>query len=195
MKRIAILIAIFLGLLAAVARADSWNIDPAHTNVGFKVRHMMVTNVKGSFTRFAGTVEMDEKNLARSKVSVTIEPASIDTGITARDNHLRSPDFFDVAKYPTMGFVSTKVEVLAADRLRVSGNLTMHGVTRPVVLEVQDFTPAVKDPSGMLRRGASATAVVSRKDFGLLYNTVLESGGVAIGDEVTILIEVSLVKK
>jgi len=196
MKRwINALVLLSLLVLPSLVCAEVWSIDPEHSTVGFKVRHMMITNVKGDFPTFSGTVEIDDKDITRSKIAVSIATASINTNISKRDEHLRSPDFFDVAKYPTMTYVSTKVEKAGVEKLRVVGNLTLHGVTREVVLDVDGPTAASKDPWGNLRRGASATAKVNRKDFGLNWNAVIESGGALVGDEVTIEIELGMLKK
>lgn len=186
-----------LALLAlpALAAAETWSIDADHSSVGFTVRHMMVSNVKGSFGTFSGTVEVDEKDIARSKVSVTIDAASINTGVAKRDEHLRSADFFDTARYPTMTYVSKKVEKSGKDRLKVYGDLTLRGVTRPVVLDVEGPTAAYRDPWGKTRRGASATAAINRRDFGLTWNKVIEAGGVLVGDEVKIILEMEFIRK
>lgn len=196
MKRIMHAVAV-LALLAlpALAAAETWSIDADHSSVGFTVRHMMVSNVKGSFGTFSGTVEVDEKDIARSKVSVTIDAASINTGVAKRDEHLRSADFFDTARYPTMTYVSKKVEKSGKDRLKVYGDLTLRGVTRPVVLDVEGPTAAYRDPWGKTRRGASATAAINRRDFGLTWNKVIEAGGVLVGDEVKIILEMEFIRK
>ncbi len=196
MKRIMHAVAV-LALLAlpALAAAETWSIDADHSSVGFTVRHMMVSNVKGSFGTFSGTVEVDEKDIAGSKVSVTIDAASINTGVAKRDEHLRSADFFDTARYPTMTYVSKKVEKSGKDRLKVYGDLTLRGVTRPVVLDVEGPTAAYRDPWGKTRRGASATAAINRRDFGLTWNKVIEAGGVLVGDEVKIILEMEFIRK
>ncbi|HOI14954.1 MAG TPA: YceI family protein [Geobacteraceae bacterium] len=196
MKRIIHAVAV-LALLAlpALAAAETWSIDADHSSVGFTVRHMMVSNVKGSFGTFSGTVEVDEKDIAGSKVSVTIDAASINTGVAKRDEHLRSADFFDTARYPTVTYVSKKVEKSGKDRLKVYGNLTLRGVTRPVVLDVEGPTAAYRDPWGKTRRGASATATINRRDFGLTWNKVIEAGGVLVGDEVKIILEMEFIRK
>lgn len=178
----------------AAASASTWSIDGTHSTVGFKVRHMMVSNVRGNFKKFEGTVELDDKDVTKSKVNVSVDTASIDTDNEKRDAHLRDKDFFNVKKFPKMTFTSTKI-VKKGDALHVTGNLTMHGVTKPVTLKVEDLTAAIKDPWGMQRRGLSASAKIKRADFGLTYNSVLEAGGVAVGEEVTIVLEVELVKK
>jgi polyisoprenoid-binding protein YceI len=196
MKRwINALVLLSLLILPSLVSAETWSIDPEHSIVGFKIRHMMVSNVKGTFPALSGMVEIDDKDISKSKVEVSIETASINTHISKRDEHLRSPDFLDVAKYPTMTYVSTKVEKAGEGKLRVVGNLTLHGVTREVILNVEGPTAAFKDPWGSLRRGASATAKVNRKDFGLNWNTAIESGGVLVGEEVAIELEVEMIKK
>ncbi|WP_243373687.1 YceI family protein [Geotalea sp. SG265] len=195
MKRIITSIAAIIALsLPAMASASSWKIDADHSNVGFKVRHLMVSNVKGSFEKVAGVLELNDKDITKSKVDVTIETASVNTNVAKRDEHLRSADFFDVAKYPTMTFVSKKV-AKAGKYLKVTGNLTLHGVTRPVVLTVEPLTKESKDPWGNLRRGTTATTTINRKDFGLVYNAALETGGVAVGEEVAIILEIEMIKK
>jgi len=181
-------------LLPALAGASTWNIDSDHSNIEFKVRHLMVSNVKGTFGKVQGVVDIDDKNIALSKVHVTIDTDSITTGVVKRDEHLKSADFFDVAKYPTMTFVSTKVAKNGKNRLVVSGNLTLHGVTRPVLLDLEGPSADSKDPWGNTRRGVSATARINRKDFGLTWNKALETGGVVVGDEISISLEVEMVK-
>lgn len=174
--------------------ASTWNIDADHSNVGFKVRHLMVSNVKGSFGKVHGMVVVDDKDITKSKVTATIDTSSIDTGVAKRDAHLRNADFLEVEKYPTMTFVSTKVARDGADKLKVTGDLTLHGVTRSVVLDVEGPSGEIKDPMGNIRRGASASTKINRKDFGLTWNKAIEAGGVAVGDEVAISIEVELIK-
>ena len=181
--------------LPALASAAPWNIDSDHSNVGFKVRHMMVSNVKGDFGKVVGVVDIDEKDITKSKVEVMIDTASIDTGVAKRDDHLKSADFFDTAKYPSMTFVSQKVKKAGNGKLKVDGLLTLHGITKPVTLDVEGPTKAFKDPWGNIKRGASATAKINRKDFGLTYNAAIESGGVMVGEEVDIALEIQLVKK
>jgi polyisoprenoid-binding protein YceI len=178
-----------------LAAADTWTIDTDHSSIGFTVRHMMVSNVKGTFGTFRGNAEVDEKDITKSKLSVTIDTASITTGVAKRDEHLRSADFLDTTRYPTMTYVLKKVEKSGKDRLKVYGDLTLRGVTKPVVLDVEGPTKAYKDPWGNLRRGASATATINRKDFGLVWNQVIEAGGVLVGDEVKIILEMEFIRK
>lgn len=185
-----------LALLAPLtALASTWEIDPVHTTLQFKVRHLMISNVKGNFEKFSGKLNLDDKEITKSKVDVTIDTASLNTNIQKRDDDLRSANFFEVAKFPTMTFSSTKVEKNGNDKLKVTGNLTIKGITRPVVLNVEGLTPEVKDPWGGTRRGASATTAINRKDFGLTWNKTMDNGGMVVGDDVGIQLEVEFVKK
>ncbi len=192
MKR---LLAIILSaaLLAPLnALAATYTLDPAHTTIGFKVKHLMIANVKGVFEKFKGTVSIDESDISKSKVSVSIEMASINTNIAKRDEHLRSGDFFEAAKFPLMTFESTKVEKAGADKLKVTGNLTIKGVTKQVVLNVDGPSDEIKSPQGVAKRGASATATINRSDFGVSWNKKLDAGGVVVGEEVQISIDAEL---
>lgn len=196
MKRIIASLSTIIALaLPVFAFASTWNIDPEHSNVGFKVRHLMVSNVKGSFDKYAGTVDINDKDITKSKVEVSIDTSSINTNVQKRDEHLRSADFFDVAKFPAMTFVSKKVAKAGKDKLKVTGDLTLHGVTKEVVLDVEGPSNESKDPWGNIRRGASASTKINRKDFGLVWNKALETGGVAVGDEITISLEIEMIKK
>lgn len=196
MKRIIASISTVVALaLPAFAFASTWTIDPDHSNIGFKVKHLMVANVKGSFEKHTGTVEINDKDITKSKVEVSIDTNSINTNVQKRDEHLRSADFFDVAKYPTMTFVSKKVAKAGKDRLKVTGDLTLHGVTRQVVLDVEPISKESKDPWGNIRRGTTATTKIDRKDFGLTWNKGLETGGVLVGDEITITLEIEMIRK
>jgi len=195
MKRLFALI-LSIALLAPLnVLAATYTLDPAHTTIGFKVKHLMITNVKGSFEKFKGTVVIDEKDITKSKVNVSIEIASINTNIAKRDEHLRSDDFFDAGKYPVMTFDSTKVERAGADTLRVTGNLTIKGVTKQVVLTVEGPSGEIKSPQGVTKRGASAVATINRQDFGVSWNKKLDAGGVVVADEVHIIIDAELDKQ
>ena len=187
--------ALLLAALPTLAAAATWQIDPAHANVEFKVRHLMVAWVKGAFPEVAGSVEFDEAAPNEAKVNVTIGTASIDTNNTKRDEHLRSPDFFDVANFPQMTFVSKRVTASGGTVSQVVGDLTIRGVTREVTLSIDELTPAIKDPWGNQRRGATASTEVNRKDFGLTWNKAIEAGGGAVGDEGKITLDVELIKK
>jgi polyisoprenoid-binding protein YceI len=188
----------YLGLIIssgiAWAQPAVWEIDPAHSSAQFSVRHMMVSNVRGEFGKVAGRLTVEGRNFLKAQVEATIDAASIDTRNEARDKHLRSADFFEVDKYPTITFKSKRIES-SGGRLRMIGDLTMRGVTKEVSLDVDGPTPEVKDPSGTLRMGASATATVNRKDFNILWNKVLDGGGVVVGDQVAITIDVELIKR
>ena len=172
----------------------TWNIDPAHTTAEFKVRHMMITNVKGHFRPVTGVVTLDEDDITKSRVEASIDAASIDTREADRDKHLKSADFFDVEKFPTLTFTSTRVTRQGDGELEVEGDLTIHGVTRKATFEVEGPTPPGKDPWGNTRIGFSATTKVNRKDFGLTWNAALETGGILVGEEVTITLDVEAVK-
>lgn len=174
---------------------STYQIDTAHTQAQFKVRHLMISNVKGEFHKVTGTVEYDEANPAASSINVTIDVNSISTRDPQRDAHLKSADFFDVAKFPAITFVSKGVVKSGADSFEVVGDLTMHGVTKTIDLNVEELTPEVKDPFGLLRRGASAKATILRSEFGVIYNSALETGGVMIGDEVHITIDTEFTRQ
>lgn len=170
-----------------------YEIDPAHTSIQFSVRHLMVSNVRGEFTRVSGTIAFDSENPSNSLVEATIDATSIYTRDDQRDAHLKSADFLDVQKFPTLTFRSTRV-VPQSGGGKVTGDLTIHGVTREITLDVEGPTQETKDPWGKQRWGASATAKLSRKDFGLVWNAALETGGVMVGDEVKITIDVEAVR-
>ncbi len=196
MKRYITPMIALLALAAPVfTHAVTWEVDPTHSSFQFKVRHMTVSNVKGDFGKSRGVVTIDDKDITQTKVEVAIEVTSVNTGHSQRDEHLRGPDFFNVAKYPTISFVSRKVTRGDADRLRVIGDLTIHGVTREITVDVEGLTPEVKDPGGNSRRGATATTKINRRDFGMIWNKVLDNGGLVVGDEVAIYVEVELVRK
>jgi polyisoprenoid-binding protein YceI len=172
----------------------TWTIDPVHSVAEFRVKHMMISNVKGHFSKVSGTLSLDEANLANSRVEATIDAASIETRDPQRDAHLKSPDFFDVEKFPTLSFKSTGVSRIAEGELAVEGDLTIHGVTRKATFNVEGPTPAAKDPWGNTRVALSATTKINRKDFGLTWNTALETGGILVGEEVAITLDVQFVK-
>ena len=172
--------------------ARAYDIDSSHSSASFKVRHLMVSNVRGEFRQVAGSVVIDEVDVTRSTVDVVIDAASIDTHDAKRDEHLRSADFFDVAAHPTLTFKSKRVQPGKGGGLFVTGDLTLHGVTREVVLDVEPLSPEVTDPWGNIKRGASARARVNRKDFGLVWNATLDGGGVLVGEEVSVTLEVEL---
>ena len=173
---------------------STWNIDPTHSVAEFKVKHMMISNVKGSFPKVSGALTLDEANSGKSSVEATIDVASIVTRDEQRDGHLKSADFFDADKYPTMTFKSTKVVKTGAQEGTVVGNLTIKDVTKPVVFAVEGPTAPGQDPWGNTRVGISATTKISRKEFGLVWNAALETGGVLVGDDVTITLDVQFIQ-
>ncbi len=193
MKTLLTLLAIPLLWGSTAAHAATYQIDGAHSTAGFTVRHMMVTNVSGAFTKMAGTVEWDASNPLQSKVDVTIEAASVNTRNEGRDKHIRSADFFDVENHPTITFKSKRVEK-GGDGLRLVGDLTLRGVTKEVVFDVEGPTPEVLT-QGTYRVGASATTRINRKDFGVNYSRTMDNGGLVVADEVRINIDIQLVRK
>jgi len=176
------------------ALTTTWNIDPVHSVAEFKVKHMMISNVKGQFTKLRGSLILDEADLINSQAEASAEAASIDTRDADRDAHLKSPDFFDVANYPTLSFKSTDVSRSDGGDVAVAGDLTIRGVTRRVVFQVDGPTSPAKDPWGNTRLGLSATTRIKRADFGLTWNAALEAGGILVGDEVTITLDLQFVK-
>ncbi len=172
----------------------AWNIDASHSQVQFTVRHMMISNVRGRFEEFAGTVEFDENDLSTLKVEIEVATPSIYTRDQQRDGHLKSPDFFDVEKYPKMTFKSTGAEVTGKNELKLHGDLTIKDITRPVTLDVE-YSGLMKSPWGTTSAGFSAHGKVNRKDWDLVWNQVLESGGLLVGEDVKIDIEVEVVKQ
>jgi polyisoprenoid-binding protein YceI len=177
----------------ATSTVTTWKIDPSHSHLEFAVRHLMISTVKGRFGVVEGTVRTDEANPAQADVQVTIDAHSIDTREAQRDAHLKSADFFDAATYPTLTFTGGRVTDRSGDRFRLTGELTIHGVTREVTLDVTSEGRG-KDPWGGERAGYSATTKIKRSDFGLTWNQVLEAGGIAVGDEIKITLDVELVK-
>ena len=175
--------------------ATTYQIDTAHSHAQFKVRHMMIANVGGEFSKMTGTVIFDPENPSASEVSATIDVATINTREMQRDEHLKSNDFFDVARYPLMKFVSRDIVATGPESFEMNGDLTIRGVTRPLAVTVEDLTAETKDPWGNLRRGACAHAKFSRKSFGLAWNVALEAGGFLVGDEVEITIDVELIRQ
>jgi polyisoprenoid-binding protein YceI len=172
----------------------TWNIDPVHSVAEFKVKHMMISNVKGQFAHVNDVLVLDEKDVTNSRVEASIEGASINTRDAQRDTHLKSADFLHVEKFPALSFRSTRINHTRDAQLAVTGDLTIRGVTRNVVFTVEGPTPPAKDPWGNTRLGLSATTKINRKDFGLTWNTALETGGILVGDAVTITLDVQFVK-
>jgi polyisoprenoid-binding protein YceI len=179
----------------ALAATATWQIDPAHTAAGFSVRHMMIATVRGQFKGVTGTVLWDDQDINNSTVDVNIDANTIDTGEPKRDADLKSANFLDVKNYPTITFKSTKIEKISAGKMKVTGNLTIHGVTKQVVLDVEGPSGAVKDPWGNTRVALNATTTVNRMDYGVKWNAKMDSGGMVVGDDVNINIDLEMTKK
>jgi polyisoprenoid-binding protein YceI len=192
MKRLVPFLVALAAPALALADAVTWNVDPAHTQTNFAVRHLVISTVRGEFKKTTGTVKIDDKDATKSAVDVTIDAASIHTREDKRDEHLKSPDFLDVQKYPTLTFKSTKVEKAGGDKYKVTGDLTLHGTTKPVVLDAT-VTQPIKDPMGKTRLGIQASTKINRQDFGVKWSKMIEAGPV-VGDEVTIEINSELIK-
>lgn len=195
MHRLVLTVAAVAALTAPAGAGTDWQIDPAHTSVQFSVRHLMISNVRGEFGKVSGTAQTDDQDLTRSKIQATIDASAINTREQKRDDHLRSPDFLDVAKYPTITFTSKKIEKAGENRFKVTGDLALHGVTREVVLDVESSGPPIKDMMGMTRAGARAATKINRKDYGIVWNKSLDGGGIAVGDDVEITIDVEGTKQ
>ena len=171
----------------------TWSFDPTHSEIGFKVKHLMISNVRGNFSRFGGSVTTDGNDFSAALIDLSIESASIDTQMPDRDAHLKSPDFFDAEKFPAIVFKSVTMSADGDDEYKLTGNLTIKDVTLPVTLEVE-FGGLMKDPWGNEKAGFTVTGKINRKDFGLTWNKALETGGAVVGDEVTIDLDIELVK-
>jgi polyisoprenoid-binding protein YceI len=193
MKILAVL-AVFTAASFSYGSTRTFKIDPAHSTVGFSVKHLMVTNVKGTFNEFDGTILLDEKDAKKSKVETVIKASSIDTNNDKRDDHLRSADFFNAEKNPEIKFVSKKITPAGAKKYKVTGDLTMNGVTKEVVLDAT-FAGTRKGMQGETRAGFAATGKVKRSDFGIKWNKAIEAGGVAVGDDVTLNFEIEAVEE
>jgi polyisoprenoid-binding protein YceI len=183
-----------LGSLCLLAEPTNWRIDPAHSSAQFSVRHMMISAVRGQFGGVKGTVVYDSQNLAASSVNATIDCTTVNTGDAKRDSDLKSAKFFDVEHYPVMTFKSKRVDKGSGDKLKVTGDLTINNTTQEVVLDVSGPSSAIHDTQGREKVGANATTTISRKAFGIVYNPVLEGGGVTVGDEVTINLDLELIR-
>lgn len=181
-------------LTAPQTSTTTWNIDPTHSVAEFKVKHMMISNVKGRFSKVTGKLTLEESNLANSRVEASIEAVSIETHDGQRDAHLKSADFLHAEKFPTLSFTSSRISLVRDGELSAEGDLTIRGVTRKVVFAVEGPTPPTKDPWGNTRVAVSATTKINRKDFGLIWNAALETGGILVGDEVIITLDVEFVK-
>lgn len=196
LSRIVILASLALGLsLPAAAGGSTWQIDPQHSSAQFAVRHLGLSTVRGAFSKLSGSMQLDDQDITKSSIEVNIDVNTVDTREPDRDKDLRSERFFDVAHFPTMTFKSKKVEQMGPGRLRVTGDLTIHGTTKEVVLDVDGLTAPVKDPWGNQRVAASATTKINRQDYGVKWNAKLDNGGVVVGDDVNITIDVEMIQK
>lgn len=176
------------------AQVTNWRIDPLHSSAQFSVKHMMISTVRGHFGGVKGTVVYDSKNPAASSVEATIDCSTVNTGEPKRDSDLKTAEFFDVKRYPVMKFKSSSVEVAGQDKLKITGDLTINAITHRVILDVDGPTPEVKDTQGRYKVGVAAVTKVSRKEYGILYNPIMETGGVAVSDEVAIELDIELIK-
>ncbi len=181
--------------VSAAATTTTWQIDPQHTAAGFAVKHLMISTVRGQFKGVTGTVNWEDQDISKSTVDITIDANTVDTSEPKRDADLKSDKFFDVAKYPTITFKSKKIEQVSAGKLKITGDLTIHGVTKEAVLDVEGPTPPVKDPWGNTRVAANATTKINRQDFGVKWNANMDGGGVVVGDDVAITIDLEMIKK
>ena len=181
--------------VSAAATTTTWQIDPQHTAAGFAVKHLMISTVRGQFKGVTGTVNWDDQDISKSTVDITIDANTVDTSEPKRDADLKSDKFFDVAKYPTITFKSKKIEQVSAGKLKITGDLSIHGVTKEAVLDVEGPTPPVKDPWGNTRVAANATTKINRQDFGVKWNANMDGGGVVVGDDVAITIDLEMIKK
>ncbi len=181
--------------LPSPAATSTWQIDPAHSAAQFSIRHMAISTVRGGFSSVKGTVSFDDADVSKSTVDVTIDVSTVDTRQPDRDKDLKSDRFFDVAHYPAMTFKSKKVEQAGAGKLKVTGDLTIRGVTKEVILDVEGPTPPVKDPWGNQRAAVSATTKINRQDFGVKWNATMDNGGVVLGDDVSITLDVEMIKQ
>jgi polyisoprenoid-binding protein YceI len=175
--------------------ASTWEIDPAHSNAQFAVRHLVISTVRGQLGKVTGVVQLDDSDVTKSSVQATVDATAINTREAKRDEDLRGPDFLDVAKFPTITFASKKVEQVAADRYKVTGDLTMHGVTKEVTLDVQGSPQPLNDPFGNVKLGGVATTRLNRQDFGIAWSKALDGGGVVVGDDVDVTIDLEVTKK
>jgi len=180
---------------SASAATTTWQIDPAHTAASFAVKHLMISTVRGEFKGVTGTVNWDDQDITKSTVDVTIDAKTVDTSEPQRDKDLKSDKFFDVEKYPTITFKSKKVEQVSVGKLKVTGDLTIHGITKEAVLDVEGPSASVKDPWGNTRAAISATTKVNRQDYGVKWNANIDGGGVVVGDDVNITIDMEMIKK
>lgn len=188
-KYLSVAALIALAALPGLAQTTTWQVDPAHTNAQFAIKHLGISTVRGSFTMTTGQVQLDEKDVTKSQVEITIDITTLDTRVQARDNDVKGANYLDVAKYPSMTFKSKSITAAGDQQWKLTGDLTLHGITREVTFDIEGPSPAIKDPWGNLRRGATATARINRKDFGV------NGGAGLVGDEVAITIDLEFIRK
>jgi polyisoprenoid-binding protein YceI len=195
-SRIAVTVGLAAALsLPAAAATSTWQIDPAHSAAQFAVKHLAISTVRGAFTSVKGTVQFDDKDITKSSVDVTVDVNSVDTRQPDRDKDLRSDHFFDAEHFPAITFKSKRVEQVSPGKLKITGDLTIHGITKEVVLDVDGPTGPVKDPWGNQRMAINATTKINRQDFGVKWNATMDNGGVVVGDEVSIVIDAEMIPK
>ena len=192
MLKTAALVAAFA--LPSFAQTGTWNVDPAHSKAVFSVKHLGISTVRGEFSKMTGQAQVDDKDISKSQIEVTLDATTVNTAQDGRDKDLRSANFLDVEKFPTMSFKSKSISSNAGSS-KLTGDLTLHGVTKEVTFDLDGPSAAIKDPWGNLRRGASATTKINRKDFGITWNHVMDNGGLVVGDDVTITIDLELTRK
>ncbi len=185
---------VLLLVAPATAESNEWKLDPMHSKAGFEVKHMMISTVRGDFSKLSGTAQYDGKNVSSIKVNATIDANSISTGNEDRDKHLRNKDFFDTEKFPEIKFVSKSAKAAGKGKFKLAGDLTMHGVTKPITLDVEGPSEQIDDKHGNYKVGASATAKLNRKDFGISYGGLMDNGGAAVGEEIKIVLDIELAK-
>lgn len=195
MKKLLILTMSAFLTMATGAFGATWSIDTDHSAANFSIKHMAIAKVKGGFAAVTGGLAFNEDGTTPSTLEITIDPASIDTGVTKRDNHLKSADFFDVEKYPTIHFVSTEIRPAGDNNYELTGTLTMHGVSNSVTVNLEGLGGEVKDPWGNIRKGAQITGKINRKDFGIVYNAVLEGGNLLIGEKADISVDLEFIRQ
>jgi len=195
MKKIIVFTFFAILAMSSTVMAATWKIDPDHSAANFSIAHMGIANVKGAFSDVQGTIEIPAAGEKPFTLEISIDPASISTGVTKRDDHLKSPDFFNVAQFPVMSFVTENVVDQGNDAYQLVGTLTMHGVSKSVSVDLSGLAGEAKDPWGNTRKGAQITGKVNRKDFGIVYNAVLDNGNFMIGDEVDIIVDLEFIKQ
>ena len=195
MKKIIVAATLAVFAMTTAAFATSWEIDTAHSSANFAIQHMAISKVKGSFDKVSGKIEFHESGSNPFSLEIKIDPASVDTGVTKRDDHLRSADFFDVKQYQSINFTSKKVVPTENGKYQVQGTLTMHGVSKDITIDLEGLGVEVKDPWGNVRKGAQITTDINRKDFGIVYNSVLESGNLLIGETADVNVDLEFIKK